>query len=246
MDIQVFPTTEEMGQAAAERAAGLLKSGIERHGWATFVMSTGASQFEFLDALTHTPGIDWARTTMYHLDEFIGLPETHPASFRRYLRERFLSVVSPGRVVLVEGDAVDPEAERCRLNDLISSEDRIDVAFIGIGENGHIAFNDPPADFTTTDPYLIVEMDEACRLQQVGEGWFSSLDEVPRSAVSMSVHQIMCSEAIVSVVPDRRKAQAVHDCLTGDISPLHPASILRQHANSQVFLDKESASLLDA
>jgi glucosamine-6-phosphate deaminase len=243
MQTFVFSTKQQMAEAAAAQAAGLLRDAIARRGQATFVAATGASQFEFLEALTSLEGIDWARTTMFHLDEYIGLPESHPASFRRYLRERLIERVHPGVVHLIRGDAPDPQAECRRLNALISQYE-IDVAFVGIGENGHLAFNDPPADFTVDDPYIIVNLDMACRRQQLGEGWFASIDEVPRQAISMSIRQILRARAIVCTVPDRRKAQAVHDCLTGEITPWHPASILRQHEQAYIFLDAEAAALL--
>jgi glucosamine-6-phosphate deaminase len=243
MQTFVFSTKQQMAEAAAAQAAGLLRDAIARRGQATFVAATGASQFEFLEALTSLEGIDWARTTMFHLDEYIGLPESHPASFRRYLRERLIERVHPGVVHLIRGDAPDPQAECRRLNALISQYE-IDVAFVGIGENGHLAFNDPPADFTVDDPYIIVNLDMACRRQQLGEGWFASIDEVPCQAISMSIRQILRARAIVCTVPDRRKAQAVHDCLTGEITPWHPASILRQHEQAYIFLDAEAAALL--
>ncbi len=243
MQISVLPTTDEMAQAAAAQAAALLKDAIAQKGRATFVAATGASQFKFLNILTSTSDIDWARTAMFHLDEYVGLPETHLASFRRYLRERLIGRVHPGTVHLIQGDAPDPQAECRRLNRLIASHE-VDVAFVGIGENGHLAFNDPPADFEVEDPYILVELDEACRRQQVGEGWFASLEEVPRRAISMSIKQIMRSRAIICTVPDLRKARAVHDCFTGDITPLHPASILRQHERAYIFLDADAASML--
>ena len=180
---------------------------------------------------------------MFHLDEYVGMSETHPASFRRYLRERLVDRVQPGTVHLIRGDAPNPLAECQRLNDLIGEYD-VDVSFVGIGENGHLAFNDPPADFEVAHPYIVVELNEACRRQQLGEGWFPSLQAVPVQAISMSIRQIMRSQAIVCTVPDQRKAQAVHDCFTGEVTPLHPASILRQHGNTYVFLDRDSASLL--
>lgn len=245
MKIRVFPTELGMAQAAATRAAQLLKDAIGRQGQATFVAATGASQFTFLDVLTSDPEIDWDRTTMFHLDEYVGLPETHPASFRRYLQERLISRVHPGTVHLIRGDALDPQAECNRLNRLIASHG-VDVSFVGIGENGHLAFNDPPADFVVEDPFIIVELDEECRRQQLGEGWFGSIEEVPRRAISMSIRQILKSRAIVCTVPDRRKAQAVYDCFTGEVTPIHPASILRQHNTAEVFLDADAASLLQA
>jgi len=246
MQVHVLSTNMEMALAAATKAAQWLKGAIARKGHATFVAATGASQFEFLHALTSTSGIDWSSTTMFHLDEYIGLSETHPASFRRYLKERLIDRVHPGTVHLIQGDAPDPQIECQRLNRLIASH-QVDVAFVGIGENGHLAFNDPPADFEVNDPYIIVELDEACWRQQLGEGWFASLDDVPHHAIhaiSMSIKQIMGSQAIVCTVPDRRKAQAVHDCFTGQVTPLHPASILRQHEHADIFLDADAASLL--
>ena len=244
MQILTFSTTVEMAQAAAARAAELLKDAIAHKGHATFVVATGASQFAFMDSLTSDYKINWARTTMFHLDEYIGLPETHPASFCRYLKERLIDRVHPGTVHLVRGEMPDPQAECHRLNQLIAAHE-VDVSFVGIGENGHLAFNDPPADFEVEDPYIIVELDEACRRQQLGEGWFASLDEVPRRAISMSIKQITGSRAIVCTVPDRRKAQAVRDCFTGEVTPLHPASILCQHEHAYVFLDADAASLMN-
>jgi len=243
VEIQVYDTKEACGAAAADRAAATLRNAIEAKGHASFVAATGASQFEFLQSLTEQRAIDWEKTTMFHLDEYIGLPEDHPASFRRYLKERLIGRVHPGRVHLIQGDAEDPSAECRRLNRIISLE-TIDVAFVGIGENGHLAFNDPPADFDTEDPYIVVELDEACRKQQFGEGWFSSMDEVPRKAISMSVRQIMKAQTIICTVPDKRKAEAVRKCLEGEISPWHPASILRKHPKTFLYLDRDSASLL--
>ncbi len=243
MQISVFENKEEMARAAASTAGALLKESIRTKGRATFVAATGASQFEFLDALTADVEVDWDRTTMFHLDEYVGLPQTHPASFRRYLKERLINRVHPGDIHLINGDAANAEAECGRLNRLIAGYD-IDVTFVGIGENGHLAFNDPPADFLTTDPYIVVELDDDCRRQQLGEGWFESLSQVPQRAISLSVRQIMQSAALVCTVPDKRKAQAVHDCFTGEVTPLHPASILREHENADVYLDADAASLL--
>ena len=182
---------------------------------------------------------------MFHLDEYIGIPETHPASFRKYLKERLVDVVQPGTVHLLNGESDNPQVECNRLNQIISQH-QIDVAFVGIGENGHLAFNDPPADFETEDPYIVVELDEACRLQQVGEGWFNGLDDVPTHAISMSIHQIMKSKTIICTVPDERKAEAVRNCLYGEITPMYPASILQNHPDCTVYLDAGSASLLTA
>jgi len=181
---------------------------------------------------------------MFHLDEYVGLPETHPASFIRYLKERLINKVHPGNVYLIRGDAKSPELECERLGKIIIQKE-IDVAFVGIGENGHLAFNDPPADFDTEKPYLVVNLDDACRKQQLGEGWFKSFDEVPKKAISMSIHQIMKSKNIICTVPDKRKAKAVKNCLEEEISPLYPASILRKNPQVYFYLDKYSASLIN-
>src|SRR5688572_21691006 len=226
IDVRVLPDKRALGEAAATDAAALLREAIARQGRAHVVAATGASQFEFLEALVRAPGIDWAKTVFFHLDEYVGLPDTHPASFRRYLRERIVERVHPGTFHFIEGDAADPAAECRRVSGLIK-EHAIDVAFVGIGENGHLAFNDPPADFDTQEPYLVVQLDEACRRQQLGEGWFKALDDVPRRAISMSVAQILRARRILCVVPDARKARAVRDSLQTELSPLRPASALQ-------------------
>jgi glucosamine-6-phosphate deaminase len=243
MDVREFATKVEMGRAAAEEAATALREAITRKGRAHAIAATGASQFEFLDALTATPGIDWSKVVFFHLDEYVGMPESHPASFRRYLKERIVARVHPGAFHFIAGDAPDTAEEVRRVGDLIRAHP-IDAAFVGIGENGHLAFNDPPADFETEEPYLVVSLDEACRRQQLGEGWFAGLEDVPRRAISMSVRQILKSERIVCVVPDARKARAVRDCLQEEVSPLRPASILRTHPRTSLYLDEASASLL--
>jgi len=241
--IEVFKTKAQCGAAAADRGAEILRQAIAGKGRASFIVATGASQFDFMNALTLKDGIEWQNTAMYHLDEYIGFTEDHPASFRRYLKERLVDVVQPGTVHFIMGEAADPEAE-CRRMNAIISQDSIDVAFVGIGENGHLAFNDPPADFDTELPFIIVDLDEACRRQQFGEGWFTSLEEVPTKAISMSIQQIMKSETIICTVPDQRKARAVKQCFEGEISPMHPASILRKHPRTFVYLDEPAASLL--
>jgi glucosamine-6-phosphate deaminase len=184
--------------------------------------------------------VDWSVVTGFHLDEYIGIPDTHPASFRKYLRERFVNLVQLKKFNFVNGSA-DPDEECIRLGELISQHP-IDVAFIGIGENEHLAFNDPPADFETEAPYLVVKLDEACRRQQLGEGWFPSLEDVPEKAISMSIKQIIKSKTVICSVPDKRKAVAVQHALTGEISPLHPATVLRTHPQTFLFLDNDSAS----
>ncbi len=243
MDVRVFGSKTELGQAAADLAAGIITRAISERGEACLIAATGASQFEFLDALVQKPNVEWAKTTFFHLDEYVGLSDAHPASFRKYLKERIVERVRPGEFYFVEGERPDPRAECRRLGELISRH-TVDAAFVGIGENGHLAFNDPPADFETAEPFLVVELDEACRRQQVGEGWFASLEEVPQRAISMSISQILKSRHILCVVPDKRKAQTVRDCLEGEISPWHPASVLRRHTATTIFLDTDSASLL--
>jgi glucosamine-6-phosphate deaminase len=208
------------------------------------VAATGASQLEFLEALVASPGIDWSSVEMFHLDEYVGLSVDHPASFRRYLIDRLIAPTGMRSYHLLEGEN-DPVSAADRASREISAAP-IDIAFVGIGENAHLAFNDPPADFDTEVPYLIVDLDKACRQQQVGEGWFASLEDVPSRAISMSVGQILRSKEIICVVPDRRKAAAVKACLEGPISPAAPASVLRTHANTTIYLDRDSAAELSA
>jgi glucosamine-6-phosphate deaminase len=238
----VFPDGKELAQAAAEEAARILKEAIARKGEARFIAATGASQFAFLAELTAHKDIVWSKTEMFHLDEYIGLPITHPASFRKYLLERLIRPTGLTNYHLLDGDA-DPVTV-CREAGRALNVAPIDVAFVGIGENGHLAFNDPPADFETEEPYLIVALDEACRRQQLGEGWFPTLADVPTRAISMSVRQILKAERIICTVPDARKAKAVKACLTGEISPMAPASALRRHPHVTMYLDKDSAALL--
>lgn len=243
MEINVLKNPVELGKAAGNRAAALIKQAIEEKGNANIILATGTSQFETLRQLAQNGDIDWSKVVMFHLDEYIGLPATHPASFRKYLTERFLAHVSPLKAAhLVDGEA-DPTTECKRLSDLISAHP-IDVALVGVGENGHLAFNDPPADFDTDTPYLVVTLDDLCVQQQFGEGWFPSLEDVPRKAISMSVKQIMKATYILCSVPDKRKATAVRDCLENEISNLHPASILQRHERCTIYLDEFSASLL--
>jgi glucosamine-6-phosphate deaminase len=241
--ISVSATKRELGATAAAKAAELIQSAIAARGEASLIAATGVSQFDFLEELTARDDIPWEKITFFHLDEYVGIPETHPASFRRYLRERILARVHPKQFHFIDGEAANPARECQRLGELISASP-IDVAFVGIGENGHLAFNDPPADFNTDEPYLIVDLDEACRRQQFGEGWFPTIDVVPHQAISMSIRQIMKSAAIICIAPEARKAPAVRDCFELEISPLYPASILRQHKQTFVYLDEDSASML--
>lgn len=243
MELCIYPTKIGMAIAAAQRAASLLNRAILARGAANLILATGLSQFEMLSHLVKLE-VDWAKVTAFHLDEYIGLPLAHPASFRRYLQERFAEKVpSLRKFHYVNGEASDPLAECQRLGRLIGSLP-VDLACIGIGENGHLAFNDPPADFETPEPYIIVDLDEACRRQQVGEGWFPDLASVPRQAISMSIRQIMQSESIVCTVPDVRKAEAVRQTVEAEVTNLVPATILQTHPHCWLYLDKPAASLL--
>ena len=243
MLLKLLNDSRSLARAAATDAASAMQAAIRDRGNCRIVVATGASQFPFLESLTKIPGMDWSRVEAFHLDEYVGIPMTHPGSFRRMLVERFVDKTGITNYHFVEGDAPDLSEAVRRVSEQLTSS-AIDVAFVGIGENGHIAFNDPPADFETEDAYIVVELDEACRRQQVGEGWFADLSRVPRQAISMSPRQIMKATQIVAVVPDLRKAQAVRLCMEGDVSPMAPSSILRRHPNATVYLDCDSASLL--
>ncbi|MGP0018489.1 MAG: glucosamine-6-phosphate deaminase [Candidatus Sulfotelmatobacter sp.] len=245
MQLKLFSDKASLSRAAAEQAATAIRRTIAERSRARIIAATGASQFEFLDALTKASGIDWTKVEGFHLDEYVGLPATHPASFRKFLRERLVSKTGIVNFHWINGDAADPAAVIREVGQELASAP-IDIAFVGIGENGHIAFNDPPADFATEDPYIIVNLDEPCRRQQVGEGWFADISQVPQRAISMSPLQILKAREIIAVVPDQRKAQAVKACLEGEISNLAPASILRRHPNVTLYLDKDSSSLLSA
>lgn len=239
MIVKILPDKIELGRAAAEHAAAVIRAAIAARGAARIIAATGASQFEFLQALT-AQEVDWSKVEMFHLDEYIGLPITHPASFRKYLIERLIEPTGLSSYHLLDGEA-DP-TRTCQEVGARLSAAPIDVAFVGIGENGHLAFNDPPADFETEAPYLIVQLDEDCRRQQLGEGWFQTLADVPTQAISMSVQQILKAREIVCVVPDARKARAVRNSLLEEISPRYPASILRRHESVSLYLDPDSSA----
>jgi glucosamine-6-phosphate deaminase len=243
MLIKVFKSRDSLGQAAAEQAAAAIRRAIADRGQARIIAATGTSQAAFLNALTKTNDIPWAKVEAFHLDEYIGLPITHPASFRKILLEQLMRKAGIVNYHLLDGDAPDPDEVVRRVGKQLASSP-VDVAFLGIGENGHIAFNDPPADFATEDPYILVELDEVCRRQQVGEGWFADISQVPKQAISMSVRQILKAKELVAVVPETRKAQAVKACLEGPVTPMAPGSILRTHPNATVYLDRDSAALL--
>lgn len=239
MRISVYEDKVDVGKQAAWKGARLINEAIKQKGRAHIIVATGSSQFEMLDELV-TARIDWSRVTAFHLDEYIGLPDSHPASFRKYLKERFVDRVGLRNFHYINAEE-NPEAECERLGELINAHP-IDVAFIGIGENAHLAFNDPPANFETEEPYLVVELDEACRKQQLGEGWFPTLEDVPRTAISMSVFQIMTSNSIICTVNEKRKAHAVKAAVEGEITPEVPASILSEREGVFLFLDREAAS----
>jgi len=240
--VRVFADKNLLAQAAAEQAAELLRNAIAAKGNARIIAATGAAQFEFLELLTKRADIDWKRVEMFHLDEYLDLPASHPASFRRFLRERLIDKTGMTRFHLLDGEG-DPKKVIAEVTAEIRKAP-IDVAFVGIGENGHLAFNDPPADFETEEAYIVVDLDDACRRQQLGEGWFKSMDEVPTRALSMTIKETLKARNIIAIVPDARKAQAVAKCFNGEISPMAPSSILRTHENTVIYLDKNSAALL--
>ena len=242
MILTLFEDKASLGRAAASQAVARIRAALDAKGRARIIAATGASQFEFLEALTSDRSIDWGKVEMFHLDEYVGLPIYHQASFRRFLLDRLIRKAGIERYHLLDGEA-SPE-EVCRSVGDALSRSPVDVAFVGIGENGHLAFNDPPADFLTEEPYIVVRLDEACRRQQVGEGWFRDLSAVPEKAISMSIRQILKAKAILCIVPDGRKAKAVKACLEGEIGPMLPASILRTHPDATLFLDRGSAALL--
>lgn len=245
MRVQIHKDKQALGKLAAEEGAAAIREAIAEKGHAAIIVATGASQFEMLDVLVESD-VNWSCVTVFHLDEYVGLGIDHPASFRRYLQERFVErVAGLKEFVPVNADAQDLDAEVLALGQRIARES-IDVCFAGIGENCHLAFNDPPADFETRSPYIVVELDEDCRRQQMGEGWFSSLEEVPKRAVSMSIRQIMDSAKLILSVPDERKALAVKNALEGKVSNRYPASITQEHADVVMHLDLASASLLSA
>jgi len=242
MQIRIFDDKIALGREAATQAATIIRRALAARGTARILVATGGSQFEFLEALTQAPGLDWAKVDMFHLDEYVGLSIDHPASFRKYLLDRLIRKTGIRNYHLLDGEA--PPETVCRDIGRLLSAAPVDVAFPGIGENGHLAFNDPPADFQNEEPYIVVQLDEACRRQQVGEGWFKSMAEVPERAISISVRQLLKAKAIISVVPDARKAEAVQRCLEGAVSPQTPASILRTHPDVTLYLDRDSAARL--
>ncbi|MBN2357313.1 glucosamine-6-phosphate deaminase [candidate division KSB1 bacterium] len=244
LNVEIYRTDVELGAAAADFVADTLNAALEKQGNANLILATGASQFTFFDALK-SKKLDWSRITVFHLDEYLGMSDQHPASFRKYLRERILDAVKPHKIHFLHGDAGDIDSEIERYENLLKSH-VIDLACIGIGENGHIAFNDPPvADFHDPRLVKVVTLDQACRQQQLGEGWFASLQEVPGYALTLTIPAIMNSRVISCVVPDARKSVAVHDTLFGPVATHCPASILRRHTNATLFIDLASAGKID-
>lgn len=242
MHIRLHKDRASLAQAAADQAAAAIRRSIAERGKARVIAASAASQIEFLEALIAGPGVDWKRVELFHLDEYIGLPSTHPASFCKFLQDRLISKTGIVETHLLRGN--DQPLDTIKRANAAISTSPIDVAFVGIGENGHLAFNDPPADFNTEEPYIIVDLDEACRQQQIAEGWFPNLDAVPKQAISMSVRQVLKARKILAVVPGPRKAEAIRKCFEGPISPMAPSSILRTHANANIYLDEQSAALL--
>jgi glucosamine-6-phosphate deaminase len=244
LQVKILGDKHSLSRAAAEHAARSLRAVIRGQAVARVVAATGTSQVEFLEALTSAPDIDWGRVEIFHLDEYVGLPITHPASFRKYLLERLIHKTGITEYHFLDGED-DPQAVAKKVGSELAAKS-VDIAFAGIGENGHLAFNDPPADFDADEPYLVVHLDEACRQQQVNEGWFAKLADVPARAISMSIRQILRAKEIIVTVPEARKARAVKACLEGEVNPLAPASILRTHPKATVYLDRDSASLLSS
>ncbi len=242
MKTTILKTNKELGQTAAIEGSLLLKEAIKRNGVANIILATGSSQFLTIEYLLKED-IEWSKVNVFHLDEYIGITASHKASFRKYLKERFVDKVKDLNSFTYINTQNDPSDECDKLEKQIL-EAPIDVAFVGIGENGHLAFNDPPADFSTNKSYLVVTLDSKCRMQQFNEGWFKSFDEVPTQAISMSIKQIMQSKHIIVSVPDTRKALAVKNSIQGEVTNLCPSSILQNHNSCSVYLDKNSASLL--
>jgi len=246
MHINVYDSKTEMGTAAAAWGADRIRTAIAERGEANIIVATGASQFEMLSALTAEPDIPWNCVTAFHLDEYVGLPMTHPASFRLYLWQRFVSQLPlPIRQFHYLNAEDDCQSECSRVGSILQ-EHPTDVAFVGIGENGHLAFNDPPADFETEQPYLLVDLDDACRRQQLGEGWFPTLEDVPTRAISMSIRQLLASRTIVCTVADTRKAEAVAGTVEGPVTPDVPASALQRHERTWIYMDRAAAAKLES
>jgi glucosamine-6-phosphate deaminase len=244
MKTHIYSDKQQTGKEAATLGAKQIRAAIKDKGFANVIVATGASQFEMISNLVNEPDIAWNKVTAFHLDEYVSVPITHPASFRLYLWQRFVSKLSLPLQAFHYVDGETNAQQECDRLGKVIKQHPIDVAFVGIGENGHLAFNDPPADFETEKAYLVVNLDEACRKQQMGEGWFPTLSDVPRQAISMSCRQIMKSGTIICTAPDERKARAIQACVEGPVSNTMPGSILQNHGKCDLFLDKASASKL--
>ena len=241
MKLIVHNTKEELGLASAQHAANLINEAIEKQGYARILLSTGASQFPFFTEFVKQP-IDWSKVEMFHLDEYVGISENHPASFKRYLLDRFVNVVHPGYYYLINGEK-DPEETIAELTAILN-EKPVDVGLIGIGENAHIAFNDPPADFDDPRAYKVVTLDDRCLQQQIGEGWFKTVEETYKQAISMTCSQIMKCRHILCDVPYKVKAEAIYNTLSREVTPEVPATLMKRHADCTVYTDADSSALL--
>jgi glucosamine-6-phosphate deaminase len=241
--VEVFGNGADLGCAAARDLAAILRKAVAAKGEAAIIVATGNSQLQFMTALRELPGIAWDKVRVFHMDEYTGMSDTHSASFRKYIRDNLTDIVRPLAFYGVQGDAADLEAEQRRYADLLAQYAPV-ACVMGIGENGHVAFNDPPADLATSKTIHIVTLDQKCRMQQVGEGHFPNLDSVPKTALSLTVPALMRPPHLLVVVPERRKAEAVRAALQGPVSPQCPASVLQQQAHAHIYLDPDSASLL--
>jgi glucosamine-6-phosphate deaminase len=242
--VQIYPSPVGMGEAAAGHAAEVIQRAIGKRGRARIVVATGNSQIEFIQALASRSDVDWKNVEVFHLDEYVNIPASHPSSFRHWIQTRLIDKVHPARVEFLTGDAPDLDAELERYAAALSEAPN-DLGFVGFGENGHIAFNDPPvADFN--DPLVVkrVVLDEACRRQQAGEGHFKDIDSVPREAATVTCSGLLKIKCWICCVPDTRKAEAVRNALEGPVTTACPASIVREHPDATVYLDENSAALL--
>ena len=244
--MRVYSSKSQMGKAAASDAAELMRDAISRQGHVRIIVATGNSQTDFIKALTTDENLDWKMVEVFHMDEYVGMSSSHPASFAHWLETRVTAVVHPGMVHYVRGNSSELEAETRRYGALLTSG-TIDLCFLGIGENGHIAFNDPhTADFGDPLPVKRVTLDTKCRLQQVGEGHFPSLEAVPKEAITLTCPMLMSARNLICCVPESRKAEAVRNALEGPLSEQCPASLIITHPRTTIYLDPESAALLNA
>lgn len=244
LSVEVYHSDTDLGQAAANFTVKALEKILAEQEQANFLSGTGASQFKYYEALVKSEGVDWSKVTCFHLDEYLDMTMEHPASFRKFMQERFWDIVQPKAYHMLGGDAEDIGTEVARYEQLLRDHP-IDLAVIGVGENGHIAFNDPPvADFNDPQLVKVVELEKACRKQQMGEGWFPTLENVPTKALSLTIPAMMGAKVLGVVVPDARKANAIHNALYGPVGTACPASVLRTHKKATLFLDGPSASKL--